>query len=207
MAYVNSDANGRHGIFESSRLKATDVGRIYDALVYVAHTTGEGQDAVTTKDPIEVDNGVAVKIEDFTGNGLQEVYAKIAGVGDKIAVIGTPAVVKDARVASDEIPSKFTNKAGHLAKAYEVLNDSHEIFAVADYQFTDASKANIKVGNYVIWDGTGMWVAVASTATAPKMAGENGATNGFIGKVHSIAYDNIGLTTIVRIQCIQNVQI
>ena len=47
----------------------------------------------------------------------------------------------------------------------------------------------------------------ASTASAPKFAGENGATNGFIGKVHSIAYDNIGLTTIVRIQCIQNVQI
>ena len=199
MAYVNSDANGRHGIFESSRLKATDVGRLYDARVQAT--------ANNVTSDIEVDNGVAIKIGDFTGNGLQEVYATIAGVGDKIAVVGTPAVVKDARVASDEIPSKFTNKAGHLAKAYEVLNDSHEIFAVADYQFTDASKANIKVGNYVTWDGTGMWVAVASTATAPKMAGENGATNGFIGKVHSIAYDNIGLTTIVRIQCIQNVQI
>ena len=199
MAYVNSDANGRHGIFESSRLKATDVGRLYDALVQ-AEVSNEMVD-------IEVDNGVAIKIGDFTGNGLQEVYATVAGVGDKIAVVGTPAVVKDARVASDEIPSKFTNKAGRLAKAYEVLNDSHEIFAVADYQFTDASKANIEVGNYVTWDGTGMWVAVASTASAPKMAGENGATNGFIGKVHSIAYDNIGLTTIVRIQCIQNVQI
>lgn len=199
MAYVNSDANGRHGVFESSRLKATDVGRLYDALVQ-AEVSNEMVD-------IEVDNGVAIKIGDFTGNGLQEVYATIAGVGDKIAVVGTPAVVKDARVASDEIPSKFTNKAGRLSKAYEVLNDSHEIFAVADYQFTDASKANIKVGNYVTWDGTGMWVAVASNATAPKMAGENGATNGFIGKVHSIAYDNIGLTTIVRIQCIQNVQI
>ena len=199
MAYTNSDANGRHGIFESSRLKATDVGRLYDALVRA--------EVSNQMVPIEVDNGVAVSIKQFTGNGLQEVYATIAGVGDKIAVVGTPAVVKDARVASDEIPSKFTNKAGHLAKAYEVLNDSHEIFAVADYQFTDASKANIKVGNYVTWDGTGMWVAVASTATAPKMAGENGATNGFIGKIHSIAYDNIGLTTIVRIQCIQNVQI
>lgn len=199
MAYVNSDANGRHGIFESSRLKATDVGRLYDARVQAT--------ANNVTSDIEVDNGVAIKIGDFTGNGLQEVYATIAGVGDKIAVVGTPAVVKDARVASDEIPSKFTNKAGRLSKAYEVLNDSHEIFAVANYQFTDASKANIKVGNYVTWDGTGMWVAVASTATAPKMAGENGATNGFIGKVHSIAYDNIGLTTIVRIQCIQNVQI
>ena len=199
MAYTNSSSNGRKGVFESSRLKATDVGRLYDALVR-ASVNNE-------MTPIEVDNGVAIKIGDPTGNGLQEVYATIAGVGDKIAVVGTPAVVKDARVASDEVPSKFTNKAGRLAKAYEVLNDSHEIFAVADYQFTDASKANIKVGNYVTWDGTGMWVAVASTASAPKFAGENGATNGFIGKVHSIAYDNLAYTTIVRIQCLQNVQI
>ena len=199
MAYVNSDANGRHGVFESSRLKATDVGRLYDALVR-AEVSNEMV-------PIEVDNGVPISIKEFTGNGLQEVYATIAGVGDKIAVVGTPAVVKDARVASDEIPSKFTNKAGRLCKAYEVLNDSYEVFAVADYQFTDASKANVKVGNYVTIDGNGMYVAVASNASAPKFAGENGATNGFIGKVHSIAYDNIGLTTIVRIQCIQNVQI
>lgn len=199
MAYVNSDANGRHGIFESSRLKATDVGRLYDARVQAT--------ANNVTSDIEVDNGVAIKIGDFTGNGLQEVYATIAGVGDKIAVVGTVPVVKDAYTKEQEDRTHFTNKAGHLAKAYEVLNDSHEIFAVADYQFTDASKANIKVGNYVTWDGTGMWVAVASTATAPKFAGENGATNGFIGKVHSIAYDNIGLTTIVRIQCIQNVQI
>lgn len=199
MAYTNSDANGRHGIFESSRLKATDVGRIYDALVRA--------EVSNQMVPIEVDNGVPISIKEFTGNGLQEVYATIAGVGDKIAVIGTPAVVKDARVASDEIPSKFTNKAGHISKAYEVLDDDYEIFAVADYQFTDASKANIAVGRYVTIDGNGMYVAVAANASAPKFAGENGATNGFIGKVHSIAYDNLAYTTIVRIQCLQNVQI
>lgn len=199
MAYVNSDANGRHGIFESSRLKATDVGRVHDAFVYNTVNNEKVQ--------IEVDNGVAVKIGDFSGNGLQEVYATIAGVGDKIAVIGTPAIVKDARIVADEIREKFTNKVGRLAKAYEVLNDSQEVFAVADYQFTDASKANIKVGNYVTWDGTGMWVAVAANASAPKFAGENGATNGFIGKVHSLSYDSLGQETVVRIQCLQNVQI
>ena len=199
MAYLNSDANGRHGIFESSRLKATDVGRIYDARVQAT--------ANNVTSDIEVDNGVPIKIGAFSGNGLQEVYATIAGVGDKIAVIGTPAVVKDARVASDEVPSKFTNKAGRLSKAYEVLDDDYEIFAVADYQFTDASKANIAVGRYVTIDGNGMYVAVAANASAPKFADENGATNGFIGKIHSIAYDNLAYTTIVRIQCLQNKQV
>lgn len=199
MAYVNSDANGRHGIFESSRLKASDVGRLYDCLVRA--------EVSNSMVPIEVDNGVPVKIGEFTGNGLQEVYATIAGVGDKIAVLGTPTVVKDARVASDEVPSKFTNKAGRLSKGYEVLDDDYEVFAVADYQFTDASKANIAVGRYVTIDGNGMYVAVAANASAPKFAGENGATNGFIGKVHSIGYDNLAYTTIVRIQCLQNVQI
>ncbi len=199
MAYVNSDANGRHGVAQTSRLKATDVGRLYDALV-----RAEVNNVMT---PIEVDNGGPISIKEFTGNGLQEVYATIAGVGDKIAFVATPAVVKDARVASDEVPSKFTNKAGRLCKAYEVLDDDYEIFAVADYQFTDASKANIAVGRYVTIDGNGMYVAVAANASAPKFADENGATNGFIGKIHSIAYDNLAYTTIVRIQCLQNKQV
>ena len=199
MAYVNSTAGERHGVFESSRLKATDVGRIYDCLVRASVNN------VMT--PIEVDNGVPVKVGEYTGNGLQEVYATIAGVGDKIAVIGTPTVVKDARVTSDEVPSKFTNKVGRLAKGYEVLDDDYEVFAVADYQFTDASKANIAVGRYVTTDGNGMWVAAAANASAPKFADENGATNGFIGKIHSIAYDNLAYTTIVRIQCLQNKQV
>lgn len=200
MAFVNTNGAtlGFHGLFESSRLKATDVGRIHDTLVVNVSTSGSGNDAVTTITPIAVDNGVGVKIGDFVGEDLQQIYATIAAVGDKIAVVGTDPVVKDACTKAKESPVYFTNKAGKISRSYEVLNDSQEIFAVADYQFTDASVSAIKVGNYVRVDGNGMWVAQASAPAA--------ATYGFIGKIHSIAADSLGQYKIVRIQCIQNVQ-
>lgn len=188
MAFVdaNAEAKGFFGLFESARLKATDVGRIHDTLV----EDGEGN-------PIQVDNGVPVKIGDFTGEDLQQIHATIAAVGDKIAVVGTDPVVKDAVTKAGESPVYFTNKAGKLSRTYEVLNDSQEIFAVASYQFTEASQANIQFGAYVVTDGNGMWVAQTA---------EPGNTYGFIGKVHSLVPDTVGNYTLVRIQCVQNIQ-
>ena len=188
MAFVDAtaQAKGYFGLFESSKLKATDVGRIHDTLV----RDGSGE-------PIQVDNGVPVKIGDFTGGDLQQIYATIAAVGDKIAVVGTDPVVKNAASKAGEAPIYFTNPAGKLSRTYEVLNDSQEIFAVASYQFTSASQSNLAVGNYVVTDGNGMWVAQTS---AP------GNTYGFIGKVHSLVPDTVGNYTLVRIQCVQNIQ-
>ena len=195
MAFVDATAQGKgyRGYFESSRLKATDVGRIHDTLVESVATN----DGKTVYTPIEIDNGVPVKIGDFTGEDLQQIHATIAGVGDKIAVVGTDPVVKNAASRAGEAPIYFTNPAGKLSRTYEVLNDSQEIFAVASYQFTAASQANIKVGAYVVTDGNGMWVAQAA---AP------GNTYGFIGKVHSLVPDTVGNFTLVRIQCVQNIQ-
>ena len=200
MAFVNSNAAGRHGQFQSSRLKATDVGRIFDALM-VEDASAE------TKTYIDCDNGVPVVTRGFvTTTGLQEVYAEIAKTTDKIAVTGDVALVKDARIKRDEVPSNWYRKAGVPIKTYEVLDDDYEVFAVADYQFTDASVANIKVGAYVVTDGNGMWVAQAAAPDATKV--------GFIGKIHSLQTDRFNLsadgkhmTTIVRIQCVQNKQL
>ena len=188
MAFVDATAQekGYFGYAETSRLKATDVGRIHDTLV---------EDA--SGKPIQVDNGVPVKIGDFTGEDLQQIHATVAKVGDKIALVCTDPVVKDAATKAGESPIYFTNKAGKLSRTYEVLNDSQEIFAVASYQFTAASHANLKFGAYVVTDGNGMWVAQTS---AP------GNTYGFIGKVHSLVPDTVGNFTLVRIQCVQNIQ-
>lgn len=195
MAFVDAtaQAKGFRGYFESARLKAVDVGRIHDTLVESVATN----DGKTVYTPIEVDNGVPVKIGDFTGEDLQQIHATIAGVGDKIAVVGTDPVVKNAASKAGEAPIYFTNPAGKLSRSYEILNDSQEIFAVASYQFTAASQANIKKGAYVVTDGNGMWVAQAA---AP------GNTYGFIGKVHSLVPDTVGNFTLVRIQCVQNIQ-
>lgn len=171
---VAQEAN-KHGVFESSRMKATDIGHIYDALVR------DGSDAA-----IAVDNGVAIAIGEFTGNGLQEVYATIAKKTDKIAVTGTPALVKDAFTSAQADAYNFFNKKGALVKAYEVVEG--DIFAVADYQFTAGT---VKAGATVVVDESGAWKIVADAS---------GYT--FVGKVHSIAAgDN---ATMVRIQCVQN---
>lgn len=194
MIYTNLEASnaGLHGIFESSRLESTDVGRIHDVLV----RDESGDDPVN----IDVDNGVPVKVGEFTGDGLQERYATIAAVGDEIAVIGSVPLVKDAFTKAQAQPYNFYNKAGQLAKAYSVKGLYEDIFAVANYQFTNTNAAGdpdmtvIKKGAYVVTDGNGKWTAQAAAPSAQ--------TYGFIGKVHSIAVGNF--STVVRIVCVKN---
>lgn len=193
MIFTNLEANEKnlHGMFESSRLMATDVGDIYDVLVR------DGNEKA-----IDVDNGVAIKVGDFTGNGLQERYATIAKVEDKIAVVGSPAEVKTAMTKAQEQPYNFYNKAGNDAKAYQIQDKGihSDVFAVAEYQFTDESKDKIKVGNLVVVDGNGAWVADEKTNLETLKT-----TNGFIGKIHSFSIANY--YRMVRIEVVQNIDI
>ncbi len=188
--YVNEKAakEGMHGLFESSKLIATDVGRLHDVLV----RDEDGNE-------IDVDNGVALKMGEYTGNGLQERYGTIAGTKDRIAVTGAPAVVKSAMTKGQGAEYNYYNKAGFDVKTYEVRAEDEDIFAVADYQFTDASADNVAEGNYVVVDGEGAWVAMDSEPSADEY--------GFIGKIHSLSMDNVGLVTIVRIVAVQNKQL
>lgn len=187
MVYTNLSASsqGKHGMFESSLLLATDVGNLFDARV---------QDDSGTD--IDVDNGVAIAIGDYTGDGLQEVKATIAKTTDAIAVVGMPANVKTAMTTAQAQPYNYYVPAGTLAKAYKIVEpDVHkDIFAVALYQFTNSDTTEVKVGAYVVVDGTGKWTAQA--------AKPNEATVGFIGKVHSLAVGTY--YTMVRIEVLQN---
>lgn len=189
-------AGGAHGIWQSSLLRSTIAGHLWDCKV-VEEESGSGSSVIRTD--IDVDNGVAVHVGDFTGNGLQERYATIAAVGDKIGVTATPAVVKDAFTRAQADETNFYNKAGHLSKVYQVEGDQFDpdIFGVGLHQFTTASQANVKEGAYVVVNGSGQWVAQAAAPSA--------ATYGFIGKVHSI---HKGLYySVVRILVVQNKQI
>lgn len=171
---------GIRGLFESSLLKSTDIGRIHDAVV---------RDSADKF--IDVDNGVALKIGDYVGEGLEQRYATIAQPSEKIAVTGQPAIIKDAFTKLQAQPYNFYNRAGEPVKTYEVTPD--DIFAIGLHQFTDASAANVAVGAYVSVDGNGQWVAASA---APSTA--------FIGKVHSLAADELGQITMVRVLCIKN---
>lgn len=189
MIYTDLKAKekGLHGIWESSQLLSTDVGNIYDALVRDNET------------PISVDNGVALKIGEYTGNGLEERYATIAGKKDAIAITGAPAEVKTALTKEQEQSYNYTNPAGKPVKAYQIADPSvhTDIFAIADYQFTDETKDKVAVGNLVTVDGKGAWEA-SEISNLDTLA----TTNGFIGKIHSISAGTY--YTMVRIQVVQN---
>ena len=173
-------ANGAvHCVAESSLMKATNNGRLYDLIV-----RNDSDEA------IQIDNGMAVLPLEFTGDGLQTRYATVAAVGDKVAVTGSPAIVKDAFTKQQEAEYNFYHEAGVVAKAYELVEE--DIFAVAAYQFVSG---NPVVGAFVTVDGNGAYVATAE---------EPADTYGFIGKVHSIT-SNV-YCPMVRIEVIKNEQ-
>ena len=193
MIYTNLKAieKNLHGLFESSKLLSTDVGNIYDVIV-----------RDNAEKEINCDNGVAVSVGAYTGNGLQERYATIATAKQAIAVIGTPADVKTAMTKAQEQPYNFTNTAGKPAKAYQIQDAKvhDDIFAIASYQFTDDTASKVKVGALVIVDGKGAWEAHESTELETLKG-----TNGFVGRIHSIAVGTY--YTIVRIEVLQNVEL
>lgn len=184
-------AGGTHCVAESSNLKATDIGNLYDVLIRDEE-----------ENPIDTDNGWNVKVLDYTGNGLQERYGELAKAKDMIGLILTPPLRKDAFTKAQASPKYFYNVAGKDAKVYEVV--AQDIFGVSLEGFTEASvknitDANVKTGLYVVVDGTGKWVAQTAKPDA--------SAYGFIGKVHSLAPDMLDETTIVRVLCLQNVQL
>ena len=190
MVYTNlaSREKNMHGLFESSALLATDVGNIYDVVV-----------RNESDKEISVDNGVAVAVLDYTGNGLEERYGRVAKITDKIAVTGAPAEVKTALTTEQGQAYNYTNPAGKPVKTYQIADPSvhTDIFCIASYQFTDESTDKVKVGNLVAVDGKGAWVASEATELTTLQG-----TNGFVGKIHSLSVGTY--YTIVRIQVLQN---
>lgn len=187
--YTNLKAQkvNKHGMFRSSRLKSTDVGRIWDLIV-------RDED----DKEIAVDNGVAVKVGLNTGVGLQTRYATVAKVEDQVAITGSPANVKDAFTKFQSAEYNFYHEAGVIAKAYEVRPNEGEVFGVAAYQFTTVLNGEVPTfGNQVVVDGNGGYVELAADADV--------STYGFAGRVYGFEIgDN---ETIVLIEVVKNEQL
>ena len=185
--YVNENAAalGKHGLFSSSRLYSTDVGKIYDLIVRDSNDN-----------EISVDNGAPVKVGEPTYDGYQTRYATIAGVGDKIAVVGAPAVVKSAMSKAQGADYNFFIPAGTPAKAYDLVPNKGEIFGISDYSFTTVASESgaLTLGNYVVVDGTGAYKELAAIGKDDSY--------GFIGKIYG--FEQGSFETIVLVEVIQN---
>lgn len=177
-----------HGIWRSSKVKSTIAGHIHSARV---QETQSGQLV-----DIDVDNGVAISIKGFTGDGLEERLATIAAVTDKICVTANVPTVKTAMTKAQADETNFYTKAGQLVRSYEIYGDptDGDIFGVGLHQFSNATASDVAVGAYVKVDGNGGWTAVAAKPDAE--------ATGFIGQIHSIQK---GLYySVVNIFAIQN---
>ena len=112
-----------HVVAESSRLKATTAGHIYD-LEMVEDT----------------DNGTIVAVGAHVEGQVYK--AKAYATGDKPYLVLTPALAYNGKKAwSDE--KYFYNAKGEIARAYELHVD--DIFTVSEDAFTGA----VAVGKYV----------------------------------------------------------
>ena len=112
-----------HVVAESSRLKATTTGHIYDL-----------------KMTENTDNGTIVAIGDHVEG--QVFKAKTYAVGDKPYLVLTPPLAYNGKKAwSDE--KYFYNARGEIARAYELHKD--DIFTVS----ADAFTGSPEVGKYV----------------------------------------------------------
>lgn len=187
-------ASGNHGIAQSSLLKSTSNGHIWDVRVQEAKT----ESGTTTYTDIDVDNGTNIKVLGFTGtNGdLQERTGVVAGAKDKVGLVLSVPIVKDAFTKNQASETNFYVKAGELARVYELQGDEFDpdIFGVGLQNFSNADLSDVVVNAYVVVDGTGKWKAQAAAPSA--------SAYGFIGKIHSI--QNGAFYTLVRIAVLQN---
>lgn len=114
-----------HVVAESSRLKATTAGHIYD-LEMIEDT----------------DNGSIVAIGALSDLGVQVFKAKAYAAGEKPYLVLTPPLAYNGKKAwSDE--KYFYNEKGSVARAYELYQD--DIFTVS----ADAFTGSPEVGKYV----------------------------------------------------------
>ena len=119
--------SNKHCVFESSNLKSTIVGNIYDG--------------ICTED---VDNGQALILGDYTGEGLQERTVTIAkDITKPVVIAGTAPLIKDAMTTEQGEPYNFYNKAGKTIRCYEVVKD--DIFGISkEFVTGETQTANMK---------------------------------------------------------------
>lgn len=125
-----------HTVAESSRLKATTAGHIYD-LEMIADT----------------DNGTIVAIGAQSDLGVQVFKAKEYAEGDKPYLVLTPPLAYNGkRIWSDE--KYFYNATGEVARAYELHVD--DIYTISADAFTGTPEVGKFVdATYTVADAAG----------------------------------------------------
>lgn len=171
-------AKTKFGYAESSNLKATKAGHIFDVI----------------QDGAALENGMLKKLGELD-EVLEVREVTDAAAGDKVVLI-LSALVGDDDSSSTNIQEWYYRKEdGEVARAYELVEEDR--FAVADYMI-DALSDSVVVGNTVLLDTTTkFYKEAASTSDA-----DNAKTNGFMARIEGV--ENKGALNIVRLRVIKN---
>lgn len=121
----------KHGVAESTLLKATKVGHHYNLVA-----------------DVDVDNGSVAKIGDFMKEDIFK--ADVPAIGDKIVLILTAPKIYAEYTTKCQEESNFYNGAGEAMRAYEI-QDTDRFTLSAECFDADAVP---EVGKYVVVNGT-----------------------------------------------------
>lgn len=130
---LNQVQSDKHYVWESSNMKATLVGNIYDGVCEE-----------------DVDNTTPLVLGGYTGDGLQlREVSKVTDPKSKIVVAASVPLIKDAFTREQAEPYHFYNKAGDVIRCYEIYVD--DIFGVSK----EAITGEVAVGKYVKINASG----------------------------------------------------
>lgn len=147
----------KHGVAESTLLKATKVGHHYNVVA-----------------DVDVDNGSVCRLGAYQKADLFK--AEVPAVGNKIVLILTPVKIYEEYTTRMQEESNFYNAAQEAARAYEI-QDTDRFTLSAECFSEDAVP---EVGKYVVVDGTGY--KLTTVDDEPDMT-----TYGFVGHIYAIA--------------------
>lgn len=147
----------KHGVAESTLLKATQVGHHYNVVANV-----------------DMDNGSVCRLGNYQKADLFK--ADIPAVGDKIVLVLTPVKIYEEYTTRMQEESNFYNAANEPARAYEI-QDTDRFTLSAECFDEDAAPG---VGKYVVVNGTDY--KLTTSDSKPNMT-----QYGFVGHIYAIA--------------------
>jgi hypothetical protein len=144
----------KHGVAESTMLKATNCGHFYNMV-----------------GTVDLDNG-SVSVLDVEKYKEDDVFEAAAPkVGDRIVLLLNPVKIYEDTYTEMQNEEYYFNAAGEIIRAYEVVDTDRFSLSVEAF----AEDAEPAVGKYVVVDGAGYKLTVVDT--------NPGASHGFVGKI------------------------
>ena len=162
--------NNVHGVAESTMLKATKVGHLYNL-----------------EADVDIDNGSVAKIGEYKRPDVWE--AKVPAKEDKVVLILTAPKIYEEYEKKMQEEQYFYNAAGEIMRAYEIQDTDR--FSVSEEALS--ADAVAQVGKYVVVDTKGYKLTTVDTNP-----NASSVAYGFVGKIIDVNKNGTYLINVLR---------